>query len=1504
MGRKVETKATKRNFLRSGLLESLEKREMFAIVMPVVSQPLVNGNSVSAIIGDSAVRAKEVDIYRMDLRAGMVATALTSPVPNASAVDTYLRIFDADGKQLAANDDTEGLYSQATFTAPKTGSYYFGVSGHGNQSYDPSKGTGLATGKTGSYQLKVVTRDPMTQGFAIPTTQVMNATSSPVSVQRRLGNATDVSSSQIDLFAIELRAGAVLNLSTSQVAGQPMMDTYLRLFDAGGAQVAWNDDFNGSSFSSLQFTAPKAGKYFAAISGYGNQTYDPVTGVGIHSGKAGRYTFNVSASGNSALSLQDVPAQTMLHDKPISIAIQGTGSDPTKYRYSVTILGQAGSSVSPTLSGNQLTLRPATGFIGEARVRVNLTDGVNAISKEFTAKWTNQTPTLASIPSQSLANGRMNSVIQLSPADGDNDVTSLSAKLVGTSASNGIVQVSGRTVTVNPNDEFVGKLTVQVTVSDGLATASKSFEVEVGYDPIDVIGRKLHITGSSMEDTAIVRMENGELVVDVSSKGNKMIKRFSPSAVTQIEFSGNDGDDSFRNATNIPVRAIGGAGNDILIGGNGADFLDGGLGDDVLLGRGGVDQLYGAGGDDTILGGLNRDVLNGGDGQNSVLDTVLLSLYGVSSSFDSSGSLGFNAGNSFGGTLSDIREGLTHVGEDGLGSLTSNGPPNAIFQAIAPFLPDSVQSKFVRGLATAIDRHVFDERFSNAFREYVLNPITKQQMREHPNWYFQSDIDYEEIRVGTNDLESSTPRAVYGEPVYFVNGMGTSHARAIDEAMRIAGQLNRPVRLIYNATSADTDFVLPTSDFYESVLDHFWSAPIPQHNRATRIIASVLKDAEQTGKKIDIVAYSQGSIILRNAIRTMDEFGSGEWIRNSLAVTLLGAAVRNEEVPSNRFLAVANSRDPVVEWVGQSETAWDWRKIFENSQLHDLDQIVPNMNPSVFFGYALPGHDLGTETSFRNSVLVSLQADNGKYVGIDLNSGGAVSANKIEVNGWETFEIVQSGGKTLMRLQNGNYLSRENFRITSTNNASSAEQFELFGFENGKVAFRASNGLFVSAEFGGGGKLTTSRWDVGAWESFRFSARMNVAAARTFLSAGEVSIVTENGKLVSAIGGGGQRVEATRQLFGDWERLQVVDLGGGWAALRTSNGRYLRAEQGGGREVNALGTDGKGDWERFLVVGLGADSFALRTKSGYYLTATNGGGGELRADKVTVEGWETFHYLVSPVSRDSSAEARFKTLGRVSLMVDNGQFVASENGGGGAVNANRSTRGDWESFEVLDLGSGKVALRTINGNYLSAEGGRFSAAAGGIGDWERFEVIGVSSDRVALRIANGRYLSSELGGGRELATNRTTIGAWEQFRFAAAPLPTAAERFIGQGTVSLRTGSGYYLTAENGGGGAVNVNRTSAGGWERFTVVNLGGNRVALRTENGRFLCAEGGGGGRVVADRTGVGSWETFEVVSVSPNQIALRTANGRYLSAENGGGSSLVANRTDLGGWETFLF
>lgn len=155
---------------RVPLVERLEERivlttpvgNTLADAMPL---SLITGSpwSISAGIGDetpNSYYAPDVDIFSFDLAAGQTiygdvdAQETSSGVP-LSGLDGYLRIFDSSGTELANNDNSLGADPFLSYSASVQGTYYLGVSGAPNRTYDPHSTGTYAMSSTGNYDLRL-----------------------------------------------------------------------------------------------------------------------------------------------------------------------------------------------------------------------------------------------------------------------------------------------------------------------------------------------------------------------------------------------------------------------------------------------------------------------------------------------------------------------------------------------------------------------------------------------------------------------------------------------------------------------------------------------------------------------------------------------------------------------------------------------------------------------------------------------------------------------------------------------------------------------------------------------------------------------------------------------------------------------------------------------------------------------------------------------------------------------------------------------------------------------------------------------------------------------------------------------------------------------------------------------------------------------------------------------------------------------------------------------------
>lgn len=135
----------------------------------------------AGIVGDGRFKARDVDFYRVRLVKGQTLTMETvaERLQASSELDSFVRVFDVRGRQLAANDDYGWtLDSRVVFRAKATAFYFIGVSGYGNSRYNASRVGTARAGSTGSYEL-MLQFGPTPTRTKSPATQVFKAFGAP-----------------------------------------------------------------------------------------------------------------------------------------------------------------------------------------------------------------------------------------------------------------------------------------------------------------------------------------------------------------------------------------------------------------------------------------------------------------------------------------------------------------------------------------------------------------------------------------------------------------------------------------------------------------------------------------------------------------------------------------------------------------------------------------------------------------------------------------------------------------------------------------------------------------------------------------------------------------------------------------------------------------------------------------------------------------------------------------------------------------------------------------------------------------------------------------------------------------------------------------------------------------------------------------------------------------------------------------------------------------------------
>lgn len=154
-------------------VEELEQR-----LTPTDAGPCLSTSVALGYVGSTPIIRTEaidfptdVDMHRITVTAGQqIAFDIDTPTNGAPGLGSQLRLFDANGNELAANNDraapgeTWGFDSYIEYTFDTSGMYYVGVSNWLNYAYDPFTGAPAyeigSTWATGEYTLVIQDLSP------------------------------------------------------------------------------------------------------------------------------------------------------------------------------------------------------------------------------------------------------------------------------------------------------------------------------------------------------------------------------------------------------------------------------------------------------------------------------------------------------------------------------------------------------------------------------------------------------------------------------------------------------------------------------------------------------------------------------------------------------------------------------------------------------------------------------------------------------------------------------------------------------------------------------------------------------------------------------------------------------------------------------------------------------------------------------------------------------------------------------------------------------------------------------------------------------------------------------------------------------------------------------------------------------------------------------------------------------------------------------------------------
>lgn len=213
------------------------------------------------------ISAGDVDWYRMHVEHGQRYSFTLDGIPDAggAALDPVLSIYDAEGNQLAFNDDSEtSLNSALRFTPPQSGDVFVEARAYGED-------------QTGRYRLAA-------SSAPIPADAVGNdaTTRARATAGRPIAGQLEYEG-DVDVYRFAARHGQRYHITLDAAEGQdPLSDPLLRVVGRDGAELAMNDDGDAGLNSALDFTPQASGDVFIEARSY-SDAY------------AGAYTLNISA---------------------------------------------------------------------------------------------------------------------------------------------------------------------------------------------------------------------------------------------------------------------------------------------------------------------------------------------------------------------------------------------------------------------------------------------------------------------------------------------------------------------------------------------------------------------------------------------------------------------------------------------------------------------------------------------------------------------------------------------------------------------------------------------------------------------------------------------------------------------------------------------------------------------------------------------------------------------------------------------------------------------------------------------------------------------------------------------------------------------------------------------------------------------------------------------------------------------------------------------------------